>query len=106
MINSMMMRPLFVTSVIILFISCDANQHKSTQEYRALLIKDVTSISQCVAVDHMYTDLAAAPSEVTKNLTPNVKEVWTLKGCKKGVRKRVEISVITDQSSSYIISKY
>lgn len=99
-------RLILITSVISLITACDVSQHKPAQKYRELLVKDVAKISKCEAVDYMYTDLATAPPEVTKNLAADVKEVWTLKGCKKGDRKRVEISIITDKASSYTITQY
>lgn len=89
-----------------LMVACATTQPTLSETYRNQLMSMAPKIEKCEAIDEVYSDLTAAPSEVVAGISPQVREVWTLKGCPEGKRKRAELLIINNNNGTLSFSEY
>jgi len=87
-------------------VACASTQPTLSESYRSKLLVMAPKIEKCEAIDQVYSDLSTAPAEVVAGISPQVREVWTLKGCPDGKRKRAELRVMNNNNGTLSFSEY
>ena len=95
------------TSLIIgTLTACASTLPTLSEAYHNELLKVAPGLEKCEAIDKVYTDLTTAPAEVVAGISPEVREVWTLKGCEDGTRKRAELNIFSSNDGALSFSEY
>lgn len=95
-----------VTAIALLISACANQQTTISESYKKQLMAMAPKIEKCEAIDQVYADLTTAPSDVVAGLSPQVREVWTLKGCPDGKRKRAELRIMNNNNGTLSFSEY
>lgn len=102
----MILRIIFTTILTGLLAACASTQPTLSESYRNQLLAMAPKIERCEAIDKIYSDLSVAPPEVVVGIAPQVREVWTLKGCPDGKRKRAELRIMNNNNGTLSFSEY
>lgn len=89
-----------------LIVACASTQPTLSESYRNQLLSMAPKIEKCEAIDQIYSDLSTAPAEVVAAISPQVREVWTLKGCPEDKRKRAELRIMNNNNGTLSFSEY
>lgn len=89
-----------------LMTACASTQPTLSESYRNSLLTMAPKIEKCEAIDQIYSDLSVAPADVVAGISPQVREVWTLKGCPDGKRKRAELRIMNNNNGTLSFSEY
>lgn len=99
-------RIIFIALLTATLLGCASTQPTLSEAYRNQLMAMAPKIEKCEAIDQVYSDLTAAPAEVVAGISPQVREVWTLKGCPDNKRKRAELRVMNNNNGTLTFSEY
>src|SRR5690606_19680930 len=102
----MNLRIIYTFLLAVMLAGCASTQPTLSESYRNQLLSMAPMIEKCEAIDQIYSDLAAAPAEVVAGISPQVREVWTLKGCPEGKRKRAELRIMNNNNGTLSFSEY
>lgn len=102
----MKLRIIFQSLLAVFLTACASTHPTLSESYRNQLLSMAPKIEKCEAIDQVYSDLSAAPTEVVAGISPQVREVWTLKGCPDGKRKRAELRIMNNNNGTLSFSEY
>ncbi len=86
--------------------ACASTRPTLSESYRNQLMTMAPKIEKCESIDQVYSDLSVAPPEIVAGISPQVREVWTLKGCPDGMRKRAELRIMNNNNGTLSFSEY
>jgi|TARA_R110000823_G_scaffold10347_27_gene35857 hypothetical protein len=102
----MKLKTISITTLAIIVSACANQKPTVSDSYKNQLMAMAPKIEKCETIDQVYSDLSIAPPEVVANLSPQVVEVWTLKGCPDGKRKRAELRIMNNNNGTRSFSEY
>ncbi|WP_345552553.1 hypothetical protein [Microbulbifer aestuariivivens] len=99
-------RVMSVVALTVVVSACASQKPSISDSYKNQLMAMAPKVENCEAIDQVYSDLSTAPPEVVANLSSQVVEVWTLKGCPDGKRKRAELRIMNNNNGTLSFSEY